>query len=199
MNALKIILAVTALSVAAPAAAQAPQPHVRGKVVSLAGDVLTVRPAHGAPERIKLAADWAVVVMKPVNVATIQPGSFIGTTEFERPDGTGRSLEVHVFPPGVKMGEGHYPWDLKPRSMMTNGTVGKVTASGKGRMLDVAYPGGERHILVPPNVPVVTITPGERTMLVKGVAVFIAPAKLADGSLGANRVLMGQNGAAPPM
>ncbi len=35
-------------------------------------------------------------------------------------------------------------------------------------------------------------------MLKKGVAVFIAPNKLADGSLGANRVLIGENGFASP-
>ena len=195
-----ILAGAAALAVVSAAMAQAVQPqHVRGKVKSLAGDVLVVQPSHGPAQSVKLAADWAVVVMKPVDVASIQAGSFIGTTEFEKPDGTGRSLEVHVFPPGVKMGEGHYPWDLKPHSMMTNGTVGKVTAKGKGRMLEVAYPGGSRQVLVPANVPVVTITPGERPMLKKGVAVFIAPTKAGDGSLAANRVLIGENGAAPPM
>ncbi len=134
--------ALTAMAASA-ALTQAIPTHVRGKVKSLTGDVLVVQGPHGVVQTVKLAPDWAVVVMKPVDVASIQPGSFIGTTEFEKPDGTGRSLEVHVFPPGVKMGEGHYPWDLKPHSMMTNGTVGKVTASGKGAdALDVAYPGG---------------------------------------------------------
>lgn len=182
-----------------PTVAQTTQQHVRGKVGSLAGNVLVVRGAHGGATTVQLSGDWSVVVMRPVDVATIQPGSFIGTTEFEKPDGTGQSLEVHVFPPGVKIGEGHYPWDLKPRSMMTNGTIGKVTAVGKGRMLEVGYPGGMRRILVPVGVPVVATAPGDRSMIKKGVNVFIAPAKLADGSLGANRVLIGENGAAPPM
>ena len=202
MRKLGLIISLMALGLVAAATvnAQTVQEHLRGKVKSLVGNILTVQPPHGAPaEKITLAADWAVLVMKPVDVASIQPGSFIGTTEFEKPDGTGRSLEVHVFPPGVKVGEGHYPWDLKPHSMMTNGTVGKVTAKGRGRMLEVAYPGGTRNILVPANVPVVTIVAGERPMLKKGVAVFIVPAKLADGGLGANRVLIGENGEAPPM
>jgi hypothetical protein len=52
---------------------------------------------------------------------------------------------------------------------------------------------------VPPNVPVVTTVPGDKALAVKGVSVFIPAQKLADGSLSANRVLVGTNGAAPPM
>jgi hypothetical protein len=199
MRALKLILAAAAVAAVLPAWAQTPSEHVRGKVKSLAGDVLVVGAAHGVVTTVKLAPDWAVVVMKPVDVATIQPGSFIGTTEFDKPDGTGQSLEVHVFPPGVKVGEGHYPWDLKPHSMMTNGTVGRVTASGKGRMLEVSYPTGSKRILVPANVPVVMTTPGDRALVAKGVSVFVIAQKLPDGALAANRVLVGVGGAAPPM
>ena len=63
-------------------------------------------------------------------------------------DGSGRSLEVHVFPPGVKIGEGHYAWNLRKGSMMTNGTVGKVTVGPKGRELQISYPTGQRRVVV---------------------------------------------------
>jgi len=194
-----IVIASLCVVAAAAASAQTAQEHIRGKVRTIAGDALSVQPKSGAPIAVKLAPTWSVVVMQPVDVSAIQPGSFIGTTEVEKPDGTGRSLEVHVFPPGVKMGEGHYPWDLKPHSMMTNGTVGKVVAGAKGRMLDVSYPGGERHILVPTKVPVVQITPGTRDLVKPGVNVFIIPAKLADGTMGADTVAIGDKGAPPPM
>ena len=96
----------------------------------------------GKTVNVNLAPNWAVAVLKPIPVDQIQPGSFIGTTEMPQPDGTGLSVEVHVFPPGVKMGEGHYPWDLEPGAMMTNGTVGTVAAVSGGRALDVSYPPG---------------------------------------------------------
>ncbi len=188
-----------ALLLALPAAAQTPPEHIRGAVRSLAGDTLMIQPQAGKPMAIKLAPAWAVVVMQPVDPSAIKPGSFIGTTEVQKADGTGRSLEVHVFPPGVKMGEGHYPWDLKPHSMMTNGTVGKVVADPKGRMLVVAYPGGERHILVPANIPIVQIQPGTHDMVKPGVKVFIIPTKGADGAAHADTVALGVGGAAPPM
>jgi hypothetical protein len=114
-------------------------------------------------------------------------------------DGTGRSLEVHVFPPGVKAGEGHYDWDLKQGSKMTNGTVGKVTAAGTGRRLQVSYPNGERQITVPPNVPVVQITPGERSLAKAGTAAFLIVVKNPSGGLSSNGIAVGENGAVPPM
>ena len=179
--------------------AQAPPGVARGTIVSIENDTLTLKVANGATEKIALAKDWKVSVLKPVSVDTIQPGSFIGTAEMPQKDGTGRSLEVHVFPPGVKAGEGHYDWDLKKGSKMTNGTVGQVTASGKGRELQVSYPNGERKITVPPNVPVVQITPGERAMAKPGAAAFLIVAKTPGGELASNAIAVGVNGAAPPM
>ena len=77
MKALKVILAAAAVAAALPVMAQTTSEHVRGKVKSLTGDVLVIQPSHGAAMSVNLAADWGVVVMKPVDVATIQPGSFI--------------------------------------------------------------------------------------------------------------------------
>jgi hypothetical protein len=173
---------------------------VRGKVTAMTATSLTVKPDKGPAQTIGLTPSWSVAVMKPVAIDAIQSGSFIGTSEMPAKDGTGRSLEVHVFPPGVKMGEGHYGWDLKKGSMMTNGTVGKVVAGKKGsRELDVAYSYGTRHIVVPANVPVVQIVPGTRTLVKTGVPVFMVVQKRPDGSLMAGSVSVGENGAKPPM
>ena len=199
MRRLSLFLAGLAFAVAVPAVAQAPQVHVRGKIAGLAGDTLAVATREGPVANIKLTPDWGVVIMKHVDVSAIQAGSFIGTTNIERPEGGGKSLEVHVFPPGVKMGEGHYPWDLQPGSMMTNGTVGKVVASANGREIDVAYAGGVRHIVVPAGVPVVTTFPGARTDVKPGIGVVVFAGKLPNGELATNRILIGEHGEAPPM
>jgi hypothetical protein len=204
MRRLVLALAGASLSLALPAFAQTPtQPpppeRVRGQVVSITADTLTLKGRDGKAESIALSPSWGVTLVTPVDVSAIQPGSFIGTTEVEKPDGTGRSLEVHVFPPGVKMGEGHYDWDLKPNSKMTNGTVGKVTAGHKGQELDISYPTGSRHVVVPKKVPVVQMGPGDRAMIKPGAKVFIIAGKAPSGGLITNMVVTGVNGAAPPM
>jgi hypothetical protein len=185
-----------------PAPAQPPAGGptvVRGVVTKLDDASITVKGDKGL-QTVKLAPSWSVAVMKPVAPDAIQAGSFIGTAEMPQKDGTGKSLEVHVFPPGVKMGEGHYGWDLKPGSMMTNGTVGKVVAGKKGsRQLEVSYSYGTRTITVPAKVPIVQITGGARTMVKPGVPVFMVVQKGADGQLMAGSVSVGENGAKPAM
>jgi len=196
----KVIGIATLLAAVATAAlAQIPAENIRGKVKSLDGDKLTVATREGGTAIVTLDKAWGVAVMHPVDLTAIKPGSFIGTTEIEKPGGGGESLEVHVFPPGVKIGEGHYAWDLKPGSNMTNGTVHTVMSAGKGRELDVEYPTGVRHITVPATVPVVMIGAGDRAMIKPGVSLFIHPTKAPDGSWIADRILIGEKGEAPPM
>lgn len=193
-----LLVAAPALSQPAPAAPPPPQ-IVRGTVTAVTPTSLSLRSREGKLLTIGLSKDWSVQVTEPITASAIQSGSFIGTTEMPQLDGTGRSLEVHVFPPGVKMGEGHYGWDLKKGSMMTNGTVGKVVAGAKGQSIDVSYSTGVRHIVVPPKIPIVQITPGDRSMLKPGVKVFLIAVKTASGELVTNGAAVGIHGKAPPM
>ena len=195
-----IVAAVTLSAGAAWAQTPAAPMVVRGVVTAMDAGSVTVKPAKGAPTKVGLAPSWSVAVMKPVAPDAIQAGSFIGTAEMPQKDGTGKSLEVHVFPPGVKMGEGHYGWDLKKGSMMTNGTVGTVVAGKKGsRQLEVNYSYGKRTITVPANVPIVQITGGTRAMVKVGTPVFMVVQKAANGQLMAGSVSVGENGAKPAM
>jgi len=195
------ILAVLTLSATAALAQPATPPTptvVRGVVTALSDASVTVKTDKG-PQTVALTPSWSVAMTKAVAIDAIQPGSFIGTSEMPKEDGHGESLEVHVFPPGVKMGEGHYGWDLKPGSMMTNGTVGTVVTGKKGsRELDVSYSYGTRHITVPAKVPVVQIGPGKREMVKVGTPVFMVVGKTANG-LVTNSISVGENGAKPPM
>jgi hypothetical protein len=196
-----ILPAITALALVMPLAsiAQAPPGVARGVIVSVDNNTLTLKPADGTTVTITLAKDWTVTLLKPVDVEAIQPGSFIGTAEIPQKNGAGRSLEVHVFPPGVKAGEGHYGWDLRKNSMMTNGTVGKVTAGAKGRELDVTYPNGERKIIVPRGVPIVQFTDGDRSLIKPGIPAFLIVVKTTSGGLASNGIAIGENGTKPPM
>ena len=162
------MIALFVLTLAGPALAQTGPAHIRGVVKSLEGDTLTVATREGPTAIVKLAPTWSVTVAKPVALDSIAPGSFIGTTEVEKADGTGTSLEVHVFPAGVKQGEGHYAWDLRPGSMMTNGTVDTAVTGVEGRTVTVSYAGGTRKVVVPPNVPVVGFGLGGKEMVKPG-------------------------------
>lgn len=195
--------ALGAAAMAAAAWAQAPAAplaftQIRGTVQSLDGVKLVVLQKDG-PVAVTLADNWTVTLLKNVDVNSIQAGSFVGTTEVEKPDGTGVSQEVHVFPPGVKAGAGHYPWGSGGAAMMTNGDVTGVVKGAAGPQLDIEYPGGKRHVVVPPGTPVVLFTTGDRAAIKPGLAVFVLAIKAADGGYGAGGVSIGENGKAPPM
>jgi hypothetical protein len=159
------------------------------KVTSLSGQMLT----------LSLASDTSIVAIVPFKLEDIKPGSYIGAAAMPQPDGTHRALEVHVFPESARgRGEGHKPFDLRPRSTMTNGTVGTVSGTSK-RTLTVMYKDGQKTIVVSPDTPVVAFEPGSRALLVPGAHVIIMGVEASDGQLSATRVSVGKDGLVPPM
>jgi len=185
------------------AAAQTPAPtqRIRGDVVAIDGLNLQVRSREGETLAIKLSDSYTVTAVVKVDASAIQPGAFVGTASMPQPDGTLKSLEVLVLPESMRgSNEGHYPWDLKPGSMMTNATVVEVSSAGDaGRRITLKYKDGEKSIMVPPDVPVVTFEPGDKSMLVPGAHVLLTATRQPDGGMTAARVAVGKNGLVPPM
>ncbi len=179
-----------------------PTQRIRGDVVALDGHNLQVKSRSGEILAVKLADSYGVSAVVAIDRSAIKPGVFIGAASMPQPDGTLTALEVLVFPEAARgNGEGHYAWDLRPGSMMTNATitnVAVVTAAGD-RRVTVKYKGGEKTILVPDAAPVVTVEPGEQALLTPGAHVLLTAARQPDGSLTAARVLVGKNGLVPPM
>ena len=172
---------------------------VRGAIESVEPSVLVIKPRSGDVMRVKVADDLVVSEVFPVNITTIRPGAFIGTSAMPNADGTLEALEVHVMPEDARgTGEGHRPWDLKPKSTMTNATVSHVVTGVKGRQLTLTYKDGEKTVIVPENVPIVTYRPGNRSLLKPGAKVFVSVTS-SDGQLQAARIMVGKDGFTPPM
>ncbi len=73
---------------------------------------------------------------------------------------------------------------------ITNGTVTKVTKSAAGHEIDIAYDGGTRHVLLPPDIPVVSSFPADRTLLKVGVPVNALAARGLDGTVSALMIMV---------
>ena len=190
-----LTLAVTLSHAQTPAAPQ----RLRGTIESFDNTTLVVKERSGEVLRLALADTFAVNEVVPTELGSIKAGSYIGTAAMPQADGTLQALEVLVFPEQARgTGEGHYPWDLQPGSTMTNATVADVVGQAKGRTLTLRYKDGEKKVLVPEGVPVVTVKPADRTLLVPGAKVLVT-AQLRDGKPTALRVIAGRNGFAPPM
>ena len=56
------------------------------------------------------------------------------------------------------VGEGHYDWDLKPKTMMTNATVNNAVKDVDGQTVTLAYKGGEKKVAIADTTPIVQLT-----------------------------------------
>ncbi len=177
--------------------------RIRGTLVRVDANTLVVQDRSGEVVSLARPAGLPVSEVYPIKLSDIKRGSFIGTAAMPQPDGTQKALEVVVFPEAARgTGEGHRPWDLLPESTMTNATVADLAAAPKsvrgGQQLHLTYKGGEKTVVVPPDVPVVTFRPGTDALLVPGARVLVN-AQDKNGTPTALRVTAGRNGFAPPM
>ena len=200
---IRAIAALLIAAVSAVAVAQAPANppvRIRGTVEKIDGQVLTVKANNGQSMTVKLADNFVVMGIAKASIADIGSGKFIGTTTVGERQGALVALEVHIFPENMRgTGEGHYDWDLRPESKMTNANVANVTTMGKDRVLTVQYKGGEKKVLVPENAVIVSFTPADKSELKPGAKVFVNSQRQPDGSLTAPRVNVGLKGQIPPM
>ena len=175
--------------------------RVRGTIEDVEGQTLVVKSRDGSDVKVALPDNAAVVGITNASISDIKPGSFVGVTGMPQADGSQKAVEVHIFPEAMRgTGEGHRPWDLRPQSTMTNANVEQTVAGVDGRTLTVKYKGEEKKIVVPPDAPIVSYVPGDKSELKPGVKIFIAAATAKpDGTLEASRVNYGKDGLTPPM
>ena len=172
--------------------------RMRGNIVSVTTGSITVKDRSGETAVLAINDKTEVTEVYPIKLTDIAAGSFIGTAAMPQADGTQRAIAVTVFPEAARgRGEGHRPFDLQPASTMTNATVADVVAAPTGRTLQLKYAGGEKTVIVPPDAPVVTFRPGDRSLLVAGASVSLMAAMI-DGKPTATRINAGKNGFALP-
>src|ERR1700726_26706 len=175
--------------------------RIRGIIESVDGPVYVVRNRDGAELKLTVTDNPLFVAIVKSTMADIKPGQFVGATGMTQPDGSQKAIEVHIFPESMRgTGEGHYDWDLKPNTKMTNANVEQTVAGVDGQILSVKYKDGEKKLLVTPETVVVTYVPGNKDELTPGTKIFVAAAKKQpDGSLQTPRISYGKDGLTPPM
>jgi hypothetical protein len=195
------ILGIAAILAAPSAPAQdSPPVRVRGTIERVEGPVYVVKARDGAELKLTLPDKPQIAGIVKATLADVKQGSFVGVTAMPQADGSMSALEVHIFTEAMRgTGEGHYPWDLKPQSTMTNGNVEQVGTSVDGRTLTMKYKDGEKKIFVSADTPIVAYVQGDQNDLKPGAKVFIVAVKQPDGTLQGRAWRVGRDGVAPPM
>ncbi len=194
------LLAATILGLSFTASAQTTAVRLRGAITAIDGKSVTIAGRDGTAANVKLADNWTVNLVTPLTLADIKQGSFVGIASTGT-DADRTALEVLVFPEAMRgTGEGHYAWDLQPKSMMTNASVATVASTAEGQTLKLDYKGGgTQTIKVKPGTPIVTFQPGQQSDAKVGAKVFVIAQRAADGTMTAARLAVGKDGLTPPM
>jgi hypothetical protein len=144
------------LCVTLPASAQETV-RIRGTIEKVDGAAYVVKNRDGAEYKVTVSDPGLYVAIVKSTMADIKPGLFVGSTGTTQPDGSQKAIEVHIFPESMRgTGEGHYDWDLKPNTKMTNANVEQTVAGVDGPVLSVKYKDGEKKLMVTPETVVVT-------------------------------------------
>lgn len=223
------MLALAGLMALGTSAEAAPKvERLRGTIERVEGGAFTFKTTDGQTEQLTLAPDARISWVVPASLDRIEDGVFIGTATKGEPPvalevllfpesmrGTGEGHYDWDAIPDTTAG------GAKVKSAMTNGTVkgaapaapdaprvksamtnGTVTSSGGGaeRMLTVDYGKGQTiQVRVPPQAPIVTFEPADKTALTAGAKAFVVVAREEDGKVTARRVSVGKDGLTPPM
>jgi hypothetical protein len=155
------------------ASAQMPgMQRLQGTVSVVSDTSLTLATADGA-KTVALLPNRSVTVTAPIAVDRIVPGSYVATANKSQPDGTGVSVEIRVYPPDSPRFDVNRAMDASGETMMTNGKVATAVSSDGGRLLTVDYGSGKRQIRVPPEITVISNTPGSAALVKVGVKLSI--------------------------
>jgi hypothetical protein len=201
--------AALALGATPPSGADERPYRVRGTLESVAGDELAVKTREGEALDLKLQDDTRVMIVRPASLDDIKQGDYVGLTSVDSGDRR-VAISAHIFADDLRgTAEGHVPWDLvKEPNTMTNATVAEIEEVGDQRELKVSYKQGEgeqategsQTIYVPEDLSVVKMEKApDRSVLAPGKDAFLVVRDEADGSRSVIAVVVGEEGATPPM
>jgi hypothetical protein len=181
------------------AAAQQPQTQrVRGTIVTIAGNTLTMRGPDGASVAVVLTENVQVIAVVKASLADITEGSYIGSGAMPQADGSQKAVEVHIFTASQRgTGDGHRPWEGAPNGTMTNGEASNAVTGVNGLTVTVKYKDGEKKLIVTPDTPITRYELSNKTELKPGAGVSINAVKKPDGTFEAARLTVVRDGAVP--
>jgi hypothetical protein len=173
--------------------------RVRGTIERIDGPVFVVKTRDGSEVKLTVTDNPLFVAIVPAKMSDIKSGMYVGSAGMMQEDGTQKAIEVHIFPESMRgTGDGHYDWDLMPKSKMTNGSVEQAVTGVDGPVLSVKYKDGEKKLVVTQQTVVVTYEFGKREEIQPGTRIFVSAAKKqADGTLQTPRITYGRNGEGP--
>jgi hypothetical protein len=191
------LVAISAFSLAVSAVAQPgrivqePPRGVSGTVVSLAEESVVLKQADGATKTVAMTKGWTVGKLRKAMIDELRLGDFIGSANADLGPDSGRANELRVFEPGYQPEYGTHAIATAGTSM-THGFVFDIAKRAEGTLLDIAYPGGHRAVLVAQAMSITITDLQPRASAAPGVAVSAVTRAGSDGVHRASRLVLAE-------
>lgn len=195
------LASASSLLLATHAALAADKPiHLRGEITSVSAQQIEIRARNGARTTVQLPATHQVLDVSKTTLATVAENSYLGIAAAPAPGGKVRALGLMVFPEGARgLNEGHFPWDMGPKSTMTNATVAKLVKKGDSAELEMRFGEKTQAVLVDNATSIGQFVPGKPELVAVGAKVMVIANQAEGGPVNAQIVLVGRDGFLPPL
>lgn len=197
---LALLLIAASLCSSIVIAQQAPTTRVRGELASASPQTLIIKSRNGRDVPVKIDDKTAVVGLRKIALTDLVANAFVGVAAVPGPDNVHIAVSIHVFPESSRgLNEGSRPYDLKPGSSMTNGTIAERVKQVEDNLLVVKYKDGEKRFVITPETSLVAFESGRQDELAVCAQVVATVEDRPDGSRYASRILVGRDGVTPAM
>lgn len=194
-----------------PKAAQdAAEPdHIRGQVTRVEGSSIAVKTGEGKTLSIWLQDDTTVISLTKGSFADVDFGVYVGAVAVKLDEYSPivrdsavwlhKGYELRIIDDKLRgIALGHKKWDLTPDSIISHGWVDDLEV----RVLSIKWGPSdydETDVEVPRDVPIHKMSLGDKSLIKRGVPVFVGAQKGSDGKYLALFVFVGEGGAVPAL
>jgi hypothetical protein len=183
---------LAALCAFVPQAEAQDQMRLRGSVVGLAGDVLSVSPSAGLTIPIQLKPDLDVQNVTKASASDLKEGVKIGAQLRTEADASLRVVQLIIF------AQEEQAQKVSDANLM-EAQILSLEKGEKGPLLTVKYAEGQKKLQVTQDTQLWRAANGSRADLRKGTSVSLSVIKEADGKLTSGKISVSPEGVAPPL
>ena len=212
---LVLIASVMVSALGTPALAQtvtdpANQPdRIRGQIITVEASSIAVKTGDDMTVRLGLPDNLTVLSLTKASFTDVDFGVYVGSISKRLDEYSPivrdslswlhKGFELRIFDEQLRgLALGHTKWDLTPMSVMTHGWVDDLEI----RVLSIKYGPTEEEetdVDIPREVPILSLSLGDKTLIKPGAHVFAGAQKDTDGNYKAVFIMVGEDGIVPPL
>lgn len=185
------------------------QIRIRGEIISIDGNVMTVKTSEQQPTRVELSESISVFKLSKTTFADVDFGTYVGAVskrldEFspivrDSMSWLHKAYELRIMDEELRgIALGHTDWDLTPESVMSHGWVDDLEI----RVLSIKYGPTELEetdVDVPRDVTIARMSVGDMSLLKPKAHVFIGATDQGKVFPAASYVMVGMDGLVPAL